>query len=199
MRKVFRNGRWYEGKAGPELLDEEMRGLPSSYVTKEEADEERVHKLDPSHIRRALVREKQVNETRAKKDEPIKALQRAPMGEVVPLRQDFIDVEKMFVMKGIVEGQMRELERGTRLYPDLEVPHHLWFPENNVNNWLVKPGWAPPDSERPKHLRGFELNVDLMNIPERVRDALHAEGMDAGYFLKKVLAPKRESGIIEVN
>lgn len=195
---VFRNGRWYRGKASPEHLEEDLRQLPASYLTKDTGEEAKIHQLDPPHIRRALAHEQEMHERYDVKKEPVKALQRAPFGEVVPLRQDFIDVEKMFVMKGVIEGQLREIERGERDKPDLVSGRHLWFPENNVNNWVVRKGWAPPDSQRPAHLRGFELNVDLLNIPERIRDYLRERGMDAGYFLKRVLAPKKQSPIIEV-
>jgi hypothetical protein len=198
MKKVFRNGKWVEGKAGPEHLPEDLRKMPAKFLTKDTGDPDRIHQLDDPHIRKALLREQTQKEIQIHKKEPIEGLHRAPLGEVVPLRQDFIDVEKMHVMRGLINGQLREVEAGTRSEPDLETIHYLWFPENNVNSWVVKVGHPPPDSERPKHLRGFDLVVDLMNIPQRIRDELKSRGMDAGYFMRRILSPPKKSNLIEV-
>jgi hypothetical protein len=198
-KKVFKDGRWQDGKASPQALREDLAALPADYVTKEEGDAERIHELDPPHIVKALTRERFLSETVLPPEKPEDALTRAPLGKVVPLRQDFIDVEKLFVMKGIIKGQMVEIEEGTRKEPDLTSIWHLWFPENNVNNWVVRPGKPPPDSERPKHMRGFDLVVDVMNIPQRIVDELRKRGVDAHYFMDRIVRQQRQSALVDID
>lgn len=39
--------------------------------------------------------------------------------------------------------------------------HHLWFPRNTVNCYELRPGKPPPDYERPKHMRGFKIAIEI--------------------------------------
>ena len=70
-KKVFRNGKWEDGSASPELRPEDMRGMPDDFVTKDEGDPDRVHKLDPPHIKRAVAHDRAKSMLIEEKKEPI--------------------------------------------------------------------------------------------------------------------------------
>jgi hypothetical protein len=52
---------------------------------------------------------------------------------------------------------------------------HLWFPEKRDTKYELRNGNAPADSDRPRHLRGLHLAVDLGEIPPAVVDAVKAQ------------------------
>ena len=62
---------------------------------------------------------------------------------------------------------------------------------NPTDNW-----YPPPDSQRPKHLRGFDLIIDPMHMPERMADTFAELGVDVRYDLRAmrddVTAERRE-------
>lgn len=172
---VLRNGKWEEGKASPELLPEHMRALPDDLVTKDEADEKRIHAEDPGHIVQALVYENAKAEKAAEQDpvglEKLKALARIPVGDKAPLTQMRIDVEKMHANVSILSSMMAAEN------PDLDKVWHIWFPTDNVNDYELREGPPPPDIERPKHLRNFNLVVDPLVMPASVIDRFKEAGI----------------------
>lgn len=187
---VLRNGEFVEkDRPSPTLLPGSLRRLPGEYVTKDTGDPDKLHPLDVDfpHIVESVVDELQNKERAPNKRLKDDGLKRAPLGEIVPLRQDFIDMERWFAIKGIVKQQLEMLREGEIKEPDIQTIRHLWFPENNVNNIHLREGRPPPDSERPKHMRGFEIVVDLMHIPQSIVDEMWRKGIDIYGKLKELL------------
>lgn len=199
MSLVFKNGKWSIGKAAPEHLRKELRELPGNFITKDTGDPDKIHELDDPHIVRNLAREQAIAQLDSNEEDLDSLLGRAPIGEVVPLKQRFIDAERFFVWKGVIQGQLRDIGDRIRLAPDIEVMHWLYFEEDNVNKYLVKEGLPPPDSELPKHMRGFQVVVDILAPPQRIMDILTATGSVQAKFAEKLIRTQRQqSNLIEL-
>ena len=56
---------------------------------------------------------------------------------------------------------------------------HLWFPEDNVNRYELRLGNPPADSDRPRHLRGLQLVIDIRDIPQDVWDEMKRSRKEA--------------------
>ena len=149
-----------------ENLPQEIRNLPEDLIATDLADPEKIHKYDAPHIIDELS-EDYIKAQETPKE--IKKLKCAQVGEYVPLSQWEIDVVRMRVIKNTVDSMMTWAERGVT--PDYTV-NHLWFPENNVNHYELRKGNPPSNSDRPKHLHGFSIEVDVLCIPERVQDLI---------------------------
>lgn len=53
-------------------------------------------------------------------------------------------------------------KRGTR-----EAPvQHVWFPENTMRKSELRDGNPPSDTDRPRHLRGLRLAIDVSTMSE---------------------------------
>ena len=75
----------------------------------------------------------------------------------------------MRAISSIVNSLLTEAKAGKE--PDMSV-RHLWFPEDNVNHYELRDGNPPGDSGRPKHMRGYRIELDIVSIPERVKDVI---------------------------
>lgn len=180
MAKVLKSdGTWYEGKASPELKPEHLRKLPANYVTKDIADPDKIHELDVPHIVDALTEEQEKRDLEGSKTETmadaLPKLKCAQPGETVPLSQWEIDVVRMRVIKARVD-HMVFMKMNHNVAPDLKTKH-LWFPEDNVNIYELREGNPPADKDRPKHMRGLRLEIDVENLPPRIVDALAERGV----------------------
>jgi hypothetical protein len=171
---IYKDGEWVEGKASPILLDEELCKLPSEFVTTTVEEADKIHPDDPLHTRLSML-----DELEAKANEnPIKDdidFDEVPCGDARILYQKGIDVVRMRVLKVIIDNAILLLHKGSTKI-DLRVKH-LWFPENNLNIYELREGNPPPDSERPKHMRGFRLELDVTRIPQTVVDKCEARGV----------------------
>ena len=177
-KQVLRNGKWEEGSASPEQKPEHLRGLPAEWVTKNEADPDRIHELDPPHIVGALV-EEQVKKVRAEEapaapDVPFKPRVAKP-GECVPLSQWEIDMVRFRVLRQLVETAIVAKKHGNKV--DVFKVNHLRFPENNVNIYELHEGNPPREDERHSHERGFSLELDIEAWPKTIVDHLAARGV----------------------
>jgi hypothetical protein len=60
---------------------------------------------------------------------------------------------------------------------------HLWFPRNTINCYELRNGKPPPDYERPKHMRGMLIAIQVrpwvLSIYKQAYDQLANEGSDA--------------------
>lgn len=63
------------------------------------------------------------------------------------------------------------VEQGVRKPP----VRHLWWPEDNINKYALRDGNPPADVDRPKHLRGQHLVIDLGVIPRPVWEAVQRQ------------------------
>lgn len=67
------------------------------------------------------------------------------------------------------------VEKGQRKLP----VRHLWFPEDNANKYSLRDGNPPADVDRPKHLKGRRLVIDLGVIPREVWVAVKKQRQQA--------------------
>lgn len=190
-KQVLRNGKWEEGSASPELLRDDLRSLPGEYVTKDIAEPNKIHELDPQHVVNQILDDKVTGKDSSKLDDKEKPrdpeFDEVPPGQTRELYQKGVDVVRLRVLKSLVERQILRLKRGANLV-DLKV-RHLWFPENNLNHYELRTGNPPPDSERPKHMRGFRLELDVLHLPQSIVDYCEARGesIDVPAILTKAL------------
>lgn len=175
-KRVFRDGKWQDGAAAPEQLREDLRGLPGEWVTKDDADPDRVHELDPPHIVSALV-EEQVKKLAPEKQTLQGAVKAAtvPATDIVPLTQARVDVVRFRVLHSLVTTALRLKQNGESA-PVLVVKH-LRFPTNNVNEYELHDGPPPQDSDLNPHERTLHLAIDPLQWPDSIIDMLHAKGI----------------------
>jgi hypothetical protein len=85
------------------------------------------------------------------------------MSSSKPFRQEEIDqIRTAVIMQCLVTAVIAE-ERRPKV-------RHLWFPRASVSAYELREGNPPADSERPLHLRGKRLEVDVGEIsPETAR------------------------------
>lgn len=144
-------------------IREDLRRLPSEYVTTDVDDPGKVHALDPGHVRDTIAEER-FAEDQASKDPAAPA---APPWR--PVRQDLVDLIGLSATKQLLITASGELESGR---PTGLRVYHLWFPKNDIRVYALRRGNPPPDSERPAHLRGIDLVVDPCVLKPRVLETI---------------------------
>lgn len=169
------NGQWVEGRASPELLREDLRKLPGEHVTKEIEDGDKIHAEDAPHVVGSILEDKAKEERNEGKaltvPEAIKSLPKLPPpGVVAPVAgQWWIDIVRTKVLSACLKRFADEYERG--IDSDLSVKH-LWWPKNNINAYQLRAGNPPSNRDRPKWLRNKRIEIDILNIPARIRDVM---------------------------
>lgn len=185
-----------KGKAAT-LLPEIQRDLPGELITKDEADVDRVHPLDPPHIKSALVYEhqKKLDPKAEKEDEAVKKLTCAQPGEKVPLSQHEIDVIRCRVIYTWINRELSKAACGEKV--DTEIKH-LYFPEpDNVNSYALRKG-RPRDWEKSyRHQKHLDTVVDIFELPPRIKDFLAAKGIKHVNFRKRFEDAERQRAIDE--
>lgn len=194
MKQVYKNGTWQKGAAGPENIREDLRKLPGELVTKEDDDGDKVHELDPEHVKDTIIADYKKaiaeaesptpqHETQADKREKRRRLCRP--GKYVDFRdvgkeaaQYEVDLHRLSAMAGIITGELNLLSRGAPLSHDVYRARHIWFPTRNLNHYQLRMGNPPPRSQRPSYLRGLDLVVDILEPGERLRDMARGAGLD---------------------
>lgn len=79
---------------------------------------------------------------------------------------------------------------------------HLWFPERKVGKYELRDGNPPPDDkrDRPRHLLGKKLAIDLKEVPadvwDDVRTVLKAHSVSKEKLTKTKVDAVRESVIV---
>lgn len=168
------------------MLREDLRQLPGEMYTEELAVEDKIHELDPPHIQEALLREHEEKQNpkeesrESRQEKEVFQLRRAKAGKVVPLNQEQIDIERMAAVISTIKTELARAKKYQRPV-DFSVCH-LWFPTNNINAIEFRKGNPPADADRPKHLRGFRLEVDILNPPQRIQDLLEKKGIKLWNF-----------------
>ena len=154
-------------------VPDNMKGLPEELVGTNMADPDKIDVLDAPHVVDGIV-----DDYMEKQDAPEKKkLRCAQPGEYVPLSQWEIDCVRMRVIKVSVDRYIEEAKAG--LTPNWGVKH-LWFPENNVNHYELRDGNPPGDNQRPKHMRRFRIEIDILCIPETIQELLDKEKSQEG-------------------
>lgn len=158
-----------------ELLRPDLRQMPGDLVTKDIDDPDKVHPLDPEHIHLSLADE--YIERQTAEDAPTPEPQKFSVlhKRVSDLGQDGIALVMLRVFRELANTRATRVRRGG--YVDLTVKH-MWFPKDSFDQYSLENGNPPPDSQRPKYLRGMELVMDLFSIPKCVRRLIERHGGD---------------------
>ncbi len=184
-------------KATPELLREDLRELPSEFVTKDIGDPDKIHELDAPHVQEQIWDDRIDELVNDDKESPVDAKLEGlpPDHEYIPLEsvskerlQWWVDLEKMGTMKALLDS----VAAGT---VDLDCHFHLWFPKlgpehgslagkREYHNQMIRKGAAPPDWSRPKELKGLDLDITLDRVPDSIRTALSEAGHSLSDFDK---------------
>ncbi len=165
---------WSEGKATPWLPDERLRKLPGDYVTKDINDPVRAHESDEDYIVSNIVDDRRAAEKNP--GVPKETVLPVYLTEDKKLSANKIDEVRLRVMLAFADTQKRIIREGGE--PD-KRPKHVWFPEDNVNAYELRTGNAPADGERPAHLRGYDLHMDIWSgeLPKTIKHRLMSADM----------------------
>lgn len=201
-RFVLRDGKFVEGKASPWLPPEHMRKLPQSFTTRDEAEGEKVHELDPPHIVRALTAEQSKLEAKPALPEAVQQVADAlfPSNEVVPLSQERIDIIRFRVLRARITRLAASPDPQKAL--DETKVDYIYFPENNVNKYELRakearPGVSALPHPLPRHLRGFRLELDIYSWPQSMVDALAQLGIVVPDFRRMFDDIRRQASVAE--
>ena len=193
MGQVFKDGKWEEGKAAPQQLREDLRVLPSELITKDIDDPDRIHEIDPEHVADTYLDDYIKRAQGIDPDAPVKYAPPhlaekyglPPVGKVVKFTdqskektQSQIDMFRLRVASVLLGNLQDQLIAG-KVSENEQTRFYIWWPNNNVNEYHLKEGNPPPDSKRPKHLRGFQIHVDLNNpVPPAIVKDLEQNNPD---------------------
>lgn len=176
-------------KAGPELLPDHLRVLPSDLVTKEIEVEDRIHAEDPPHIVKALASEYADKELGKKPHDPNAEPDGPEVEARAPVTQEAVDVRRLAVMRRWANTQK---ERILNHWPSDVSVKHLCFPDPNNHgryelhdgNWSgclerMVSGGRHQFCQHLKHLRGLQLEIDLAagELPGTIVEKLRAKGI----------------------
>lgn len=190
-KQVLTESGWRDGAASPKLLPAELRALPGELVGSDTDDPNKAHELDAPHVRRVIVKDFVKEQTKAPEPETASSVTKklwAPgPGERAPVRQWFVDVARMRVIKALVNTWAAQFARGGT--PDL-TPCHLWFPTDNVNEYVLRMGNPPSRKDRPKYLRDIDLVIDVMAPPASMMAEFAKRGVS--FDPAKILEQTRE-------
>lgn len=164
-----------EGKLS-KTIPTHLKHLPSDLVTSETADGARVHSLDPGHVVDSIAQDYFDNGEVVKEEED----RQAPKEKFTQIfrrvsekGQIGVDDIRVSVMRALIKTQIARIKRGENL--DMEVKH-LWFPHDRLDEYELRAGNPPTDIDRPNHLRGLRLEIDLTTVPETIKDRLRRNG-----------------------
>ncbi len=183
IRYVINDKGEVKDKASPEHLPLVLRNMPSDLVTKDIEDEHKIHAedLDTPHIVGALADERAKLELGVKPLDPLAEPEKpeVPDDADVALTQEWVDVRRLRVMREWVNTQKARMLGGADKQPAYLGVIHLWFDDNDHRSYCMRFGNPPADRDRPKHLCGLRLEIDIMSgaLPSTVIDRMRAKGV----------------------
>lgn len=170
------------------VLPQDLRHLPADLYTREIGDASRIHEHDPEHIRKYLIKEAAKRQVAEMTDQArawllIQAWWR---GLTKHKRTEVITQEVVDVLRGCVLcGRARHPTRGVDFGID-----HVWFPEERGTRFSLKKGPAPRNGERPRWLWDMDLDIDVLDWPERIKDTLNDGGINFDRIMTGVKSAK---------
>ena len=63
-------------------------------------------------------------------------------------------------------------EMQTKKRPPRQPVRHLWWPRDDMAIYELRDGNPPADVDRPAHLKGYRLEIDLGLVPRDVREEI---------------------------
>lgn len=200
-RYVFKEstGTFVEGKASPKALPQELARLPGDLVTTEVAVADKVHELDPPHIREVLTddyNEKVAADAAGAKrtlagiaDDPAFRQLAERYREPEPtapldarrITQERIDWQRFTTLRSklvqantLVSTGEAAAEAAIKWVFGLQ---HLWYATDDILDCEVKEGRSIGSWMRPRRLRYVDLEVDIQNPPRSILDLLATLGV----------------------
>ena len=160
------------------LLREDLRRLPSEYVTDEIHEADAVHELDPEHIRDEVALKRFEKETTGEKvDEEAEEEREAAKPRRVSGNQETVDLLILVTAKGRLQSAKMLRDMGDPAWRNYLRHGYLWFPEDTTAVLEWRDGNPPPDSVRPRHLRGLDLVVDPLRVNKRIVDLINSSSV----------------------
>lgn len=68
----------------------------------------------------------------------------------------------------LIGAHQRGLDASRKALP----VRHVWFPKNDITKYELRTGNPPADQDRPEHLRGLNLVIDIGVVPPDVWEAV---------------------------
>lgn len=69
--------------------------------------------------------------------------------------------------------------------------YHIWYPAPDTDKYELRTGEAPPDDERPQHLRHRNLNICLGEVMDKIvrvgKDMQVKDAHDASIAIAKIV------------
>lgn len=175
LRFNEKTGQFIESeKPSVEQLPPDLAGLPSSFVTKDTSDPDKIHALDAPHIVESLTYEQQQKE-QTKKPLPENILEKYDLWNG-PFNQEHIDMLRFKAIRNLVNSAIIIMERGGKL--NLKMTRHLWFPFSKLDPRELREGRPPIRHDLPQHLKDKDLIVDVYNWPPRIIDKLRERNIE---------------------
>jgi len=170
---------------GAKLLPEHMRKLPGDIVTEDIAEGDKIHELDPPHIRSNILDEQKaaLKGKPLTESEVIGKLKSAGPGETVPISQFEVDIIRFRIVAQRIKTSMGDALNGVE--PNTELMH-IFFPDKrNVNQYELRPGKPRNYLPEYKHQKDLDTIVDIFDIPTRLKDYLKSRGIDYVNFRQR--------------
>lgn len=159
-----------KGRGKGKLLREDLRALPGDLVTDDIEDESKIHELDPDHVQADILAD-YGKEHREERPEQFNKINRT----LSQAGQWGVDQIRLRVLRTWLGTQISRGQKGNG--PDLGVKH-LWFPDDNLDRYGLRDGNPPADVDRPKHMRGLRLEIDLCDPAASIAESLRIRGHD---------------------
>lgn len=157
------------------LLREDLRSLPGDLVTDAIAEGDKVHELDDEHTKLGLIEDYKLKQTQDEDEEAAASSKEDPVrGRLTEIGQRGVDEIRIRVYKAVLNTCIKRLARGYGYRDGVGEKLHLWFPEDRATKYELRKGNAPAPSERPRHLRRLQLEIDPQHLPRRLADTLAA-------------------------
>lgn len=148
--------------------------MPSEIVTKEDENPDAVHVLDPEHVRDTILDDwanqklgKKLQKLQSEDIDKMKAEGLPPVGVVWPFsrrsqdeNQRYVDIIKKRAAFHLLAGIKKRMMAGQLMEHEVTV-WHLYWPKDNVNDYILRAGNPPADVERPSYLKRLNLVIDL--------------------------------------
>lgn len=190
MGRIITESGAVKAKAAPKLLRADLRALPSELVTNDVNDETKIHELDEPHVIEQILSDQK--KARLEAEKPAKKEPEAPglpQQRSLELTQEAVDVIRLRVLRAWASTQ-RAARNGEINIPVDGTVKHLWWPRNDWREYSMRRGNPPPDRDRPKHLRGLRIEIDISagKLPETITRTLLQRAVEVDPKWAKELA-----------
>lgn len=170
-KRVLEHQRRIKGNPVSVLVSD--RPAPKAHAKRTELeDPTRPHELDPQHVRDALEDDHVAREEGFTQPEPEKLKDPLPAGDQRPrLTQYTANIVRLRALKVRIDNAKATANAAGASDDQVRARWgvaHIWFPEPYADHYELRDGNPPADSQRPKHMRGLKLHLDIWDPWELV-------------------------------